>query len=629
MSNRYLDVALRLYLESHGLESNTRRFGQTWSTTTRGMERDGLRLDRMFGGLQSRLAQLGLGISLLANQRLSAQLDKDLTQIRQTAGGTIDQMRELRGAIFDMASDTGRPLESLKGGFNNLIQAGLQWKQALAAIRAINPASAVTGASEDVLAGGLTVAASSYGFDLSQPGIATQLLDQMTQAGRLGNAELENLSGIFARIGVNAKSANLQFADTLGYVEALSQFERNPERLSTLADSTLRLFYNLNYQKNATRATGVKFFNADKSARDPVDVLSDIAQRYQKLNNDQDRARFIFRAFGQTDLDTQRGLRTLLSGATLSTWREMAKQIRDADGTIARDLPDALRNAVDQSRRLKTLMREAGDAFAQPINRVFANVVEAQLKPVSEGGFGKTGGAVATVAEVAALGALALGGKTLLGRLGTSGRLLGDAVGTAGGIAQGQLVQQMGLGTPVFVTNWPGGGVGGGASDAAVAGAAGAAAARVIAGGGLAAAAMAVLPQMIIAAGSILIGTNLVNRGLNRIPGWEDANTVRNSAGVELTPDAAARLRDPSVQARIRRMGALKSVWSPSADAMPLPAYLTRDRAAGAAPPEMTGRLRIEITQSGRARVVGIDSSDNWDLQVQTGTGPLLAPLGQ
>jgi TP901 family phage tail tape measure protein len=463
--SKNLDVALRLFLESRGLDAGIRRTGQNWTGTTRSMQRDALQLDKVVGGVQRTILGLGLGIGALANQRMSGQLDKDLTQIRLTASGTASQVRDLRGEIFRMARDTGRPLESLQGGFNNLIQAGAEWEQALASIRSINPASAVTGAPEDVLAGGLTVAARSYGFDLAQPGIAATLLDQMTVAGRLGNAELEDLSGIFARVGVNAKSANLAFADTLGFIEALSQIERNPERLATLADSTLRLFTNNRYKTEAAKATGVSFYNADDSARDPVDVLQDIATAYQALQSDLARDTFIADAFGQTDLDTQRGLRTLLAGNTLEQWTEMADEIRSAGGTIERDLDIALDNAIDQAARLKTVMREVGDTFAKPVNKAFADAVSFSLAPKAEGGMELSN------AEVIGWGSAALVGGSVLATLmrqlpsaisGIAGRVLGDAAGTAAGVAQGKALEQVTGVQPVFITNWPAGGLGGG-----------------------------------------------------------------------------------------------------------------------------------------------------------------------
>lgn len=494
-----LTVSLRLLLQSReftrGLQGGSRdvkRFGDDGRKAIS-------QLDSTIKSVRKQMAGLGLGLVAGGALRESARLDKSLMQVRQTAGATRAEMRGLRDDIFQMARDTGRPLDTLLGGFNNLIAAGLDWQAALATTRAINPASAVTGAGEDVLAGGLSVAASAYGFDLSQPRVAVELLDQMVVAGRLGNAELEDLASIFARTGVNAKAANLGFAQTLAFVEGLSKVERNPERLSTLADSTLRLFNNAKYQAAASKATGVSFYSADGAGRAPLDVLGDIASKYRGLATDKARDSFIAKAFGETDLDTQKGLRTLLGGDVLQQITAMTAQIRGASGAVARDLPDAIDNAVDQSNRLKTSLRQAGERFAQPVNRALSDLIAYQIDDPRKGGLGLGSGATVATTGALIVGVGALGQliKSLAGKLPG----IGGGISTAAGVAQGKALEQLAGVTPVFVTNFPANEAGGsGALEAAAATAGVAAAAK----SGLLARVLARVGLAPVAAGSAL-----------------------------------------------------------------------------------------------------------------------------
>ena len=215
----------------------------------------------------------------------SASLDKQLIRVRQTAGATKSQAASLRAELHAMSQQTGVAVDGLLVGFNNLVQSGLSWEASLATIKATNKAIAVTGAEANVLTSGLTVAAEAFGFDLTQPGLAVALLDKMTVGGRLGKAELEDLSAIFARVGINAKRAGLSFDDTLGFVEELSYLAENPDRLATLADSTLRLFTNQNYLRAAARATKVNFYDDKGQKRAAFDVLDDIAKKYKSLNS--------------------------------------------------------------------------------------------------------------------------------------------------------------------------------------------------------------------------------------------------------------------------------------------------------------------------------------------------------
>lgn len=369
-----LDRQMRRYTDS------TERFGTRSQRALRGTARAAMAANQQIARMGNRYSTIIGGVAAVATAKQSAQLDKTLTQIKQTAGATAEQRDQLRGLLFDMARTTGQNVEDLLEGFNNLIQSGQSWEEAIATIQAVNPAMAVTAARAGDLSAALTVAAEAFDFDLSQPGMAVKLLDQMTLAGRAGNAELEDLSAIFGRVGVNAKRANLSFEQTLAFIEQLSQIERNPERLATLVDSSLRLFTNQQYKKSAAKATGVSFYDASGAARDPIEVLNDIAVKYKKLTSDAKRDSFIQAAFGKADLDTQKGIGVLLGSDNLSQVAQLAQEINQATGVIGKDLEEAINNSVDQAARLKNYLREGADALSQPINRLLSGAIESTLK---------------------------------------------------------------------------------------------------------------------------------------------------------------------------------------------------------------------------------------------------------
>ncbi|MCP2839689.1 phage tail tape measure protein, partial [Salmonella enterica] len=83
-----------------------------------------------------------------------------------------------------------------------------------------------------------------------------------------------------------------------------SRIERQPERLATLADSTMRLFTNTRYLRQAQKTTGIRFFDEQGQRRDPIKVLEEIKHRYDTLKTDAARQKFLFQAFGEADLDT-------------------------------------------------------------------------------------------------------------------------------------------------------------------------------------------------------------------------------------------------------------------------------------------------------------------------------------
>lgn len=395
----------------------------------------------------AKLASFGAGFAVGTEIVKSASLDKTLIRIGQTAGATQQQVKGLRGEIFGMAAQTGRATDDLTTGFDVLVQSGLQWGEARATLGAINKAMAVTGAQADTLAGSLGVASTAFQFDLAKPRMALDLLDKMTVAGRLGNAELENLGSIFSRVGVNAKGAGFTYDQTLAFIEGLSLIERQPERLATLADSTMRLFTNARYMQAAQKATGVRFFDEETGERrDPLKVLADLKKIMDGMKTDAQREGFLSKAFGGADLDTIKGLRTLLSGDTLAKVVRFTDNIGNGLGTIAHDLPAAIANAVDQTGRLKARLKDAADAFAQPINAVYTKVLAKALGDGTEGSGLSNAGLIGT-------GVGALAGGYVAKRLasGAMAKLLGGTGALAGGVAIGTALEEAGAATPVFI----------------------------------------------------------------------------------------------------------------------------------------------------------------------------------
>lgn len=422
---------------------------------------------------QGQLAGLGLSVGMVQLQRQAAQLEKTLTQVRLTAGMTAQQQTEAYQRMFDMVRRNGGVLEDTLAGFNALIQAGLTYQQAMKATEAINIARSVTGANDQTLASALTVSAANFNLDLAKGNTAIEMLDKMTVSGRLGNAELENLSSIIPRVASGAQRAGMDFEKMLSFLQALSLVEKQPERLATLADSTLRLFTNMRYAKDAEKALGIRMFDSSGARRDPVAVLEDIRQKYSQLTTDAQRFKFMGVAFGQTDLDTQRGLSALLSGEMLSKIREFEGITRGASGTLQGDLETATDNAIDQGSRLKNTLREAAEGFARPINDAFSRATKWALDNRDKGGMGLSGGQLIGAAAGAA--GLAYTASRLLPPLmrGIAGRFGGVGAGVAAGKA---LENAAGI-TPVYVVNWAemnGGGAAGalGTAGAAATGAA-------------------------------------------------------------------------------------------------------------------------------------------------------------
>lgn len=405
------------------------------------------------GSLQGKLAGIGISVGGVMLVKQSAALDQSLTRIGQTADIDRVKVQGLRRELFRMANETGTSVENISLAFNKAVQAGLELRAAIPVADAVNKANAVTGADAETLTASLTSSAAIFGFDLSKQGQAMLMLDKMRVAGKKGNAEMENLASVMPRVGFGAKRAGMSFEQTLGFVEALSQAEQQPERLATLAASWLRLFTNNTYMKKAQRATGVPFFDPKTGARrDALTVYSDIKGKYDKLKTDTQRHAFISRFLEGADTETITASVAFMEKGYLDNAKTFSKAIETGAGTLARELPDAINNAIAQTGRLKAEMRNAADAFIIPLNEGITAAIKKMLDAKKEGGMEMSGKELAA-AGAAALGVgylgYRLGGKALKGFLGKLGR-------TGAGIAEGKAIEYATGVTPVFVTNWPG-----------------------------------------------------------------------------------------------------------------------------------------------------------------------------
>ena len=441
------------------------------------------RLRAYLGSMQGQLMGLGAGYGAVQLAKDSARLQKETQLLKVATGGSREEMERWRNEMYQQQQITGTTVNQQLELSQALQAAGMGMGSITTTLEPASRAMAVAKANADQLGRAMGVAHEQFDIDLTNKDAVTQMLDQMVVAGRLGNAELENLPDIFARVGGRAREANMGMTDTLAIVETLSKSEPQAERLSTLVDSTLRVFTNAKYMKDAAKATGVQFFNSDGSRRDPLVVLQEMHTRYQQLHSDAERMQFINKAFGKADMDTMRGMMKLLGGDTLNMLEQYKRDIQNAGGQIGKDLAEAINNSVDQVSRLGGALREAVDkGFTDPLNDALNSGIKYLMNPTEESnrrthkrgeeetveeydkriaelnsGLGLSGGEM--LASAAGLAAVVYGASRIPGVVGKyAGKAADIAQGTATGVA---LQKSMGI-QPVYVVNM---------ADAAIAGA--------------------------------------------------------------------------------------------------------------------------------------------------------------
>jgi phage tail tape-measure protein len=157
------DMEANIRVDMRGnLERRAQRYGRALGRFSSHGQRDLGRLRRSASATGQLLEQLGgrysamlaAGGTAYAGYRVaqqSARLNKSLIQTRQTAGASKQAVEALRTELFQLSRDTGQAVDKLLRGFNQLIQAGMSWDEALATVKAIGPTMTVTGAQADTL----------------------------------------------------------------------------------------------------------------------------------------------------------------------------------------------------------------------------------------------------------------------------------------------------------------------------------------------------------------------------------------------------------------------------------------------------------------------------------------------
>lgn len=431
------------------MAQNSGRSLRTLKTIAMGVRQEFDRIKGLGGSMQGQLAGLGVGVGVVAGLKANADLERVLIRTKQTADMTGEQKEDWKKEGFRIATVNGVSREDVDRGFNTLIASGVKYDAARKTADAIGQTTAVTGADSAVLGKAVVSGASAFNLDLNKAGAALDLLQKMTVAGRLGNAELENLADLFPKLGGAASAAGMSLSQALAFTETLSTVEMQPDRLGTLAESTLRIFTNKQYRDRITQTTGVGFFNKDGSSRNPQDVFGDLKGKYEKLNTDEMRAKFMGVVFKGMDQDTVRGSRIMITGNRLDTFGAQTKQLDEAAPVIGRDLKENTESASGVAGRMKATFGEAIDRMATPLNKGFADMGRYLLDDLNLSGEQMLAGGAA----------LGVGGYYAgRGAKAGAGALLNKFMGgpeTLKGIAVGKVLEEATGVTSVFVTNWP------------------------------------------------------------------------------------------------------------------------------------------------------------------------------
>ena len=177
-----------------------------------------------------RFALLGIAAGLVEIAKSSAeaatQFDWSLTKINTLVGVSKDQTDQWRGALQQLAVETGVAPKELADAMFVVTSNGFRGAEAMDVLTASAKASAVGLGDVTVVTRAVVGAVAAYGSaNLS----ASQATDVLIATAREGNVKVDQMAGAFARVTPLASAMGISFADVGGYMATMTRLGANAD----------------------------------------------------------------------------------------------------------------------------------------------------------------------------------------------------------------------------------------------------------------------------------------------------------------------------------------------------------------------------------------------------------------
>lgn len=546
-------------------DATARRSGNAWRTMGRVAT----------GGLA--LATVGLGFAVNA----AADFEQTMSEVESVTGASGREMGQLEKAALDLGASTKFSAREVAGAQVALGKAGLTTSQIIGGALPASLALAAAGNLELRDAAEFTVKA------MDQFGLAgkdtTRIADSFAMAANMTTGDVKDFGMALAQGGAVAKSAGLNFDETMLALTALGKASVfGSDAGTSLKAALVQLINPTKKQAEAAREAGINFLDANGQMKSMTDISAMLRARTEGMTKAQ-RAQLLATIAG-TD-----GVRTLLAlydagPQALSQW-DRALQTSGTAAKVARVANDNLRGKLEELEgALETIAIKVGTALipaladgavaaarffdgigeSEEVGRIAgqaADALRALAGAAMEGG--RTVGPV--VAQAARIGADALsalvtiarGGAPIIGTLATGAAglaqavlsVVGPVVSVTGaiarlpGVSQGATVALIGLGSAMLTLR-------AGGAVAGIAGAIGAftrLAGSVRTASGAAALAGATFPRLAGAVARLTSPAGLAATGIGLLVGGIAA--LAASSGPTMAERMAASLRNVAREA--------------------------------------------------------------------------------
>ena len=210
----------------------------------------------------------------VAGLKTAGDFQASMKEIEARTGLTGDALDKVRNQALDLGAATEFSSQQAANAYLQLLTAGLDVEQAMAALPNVLTAATASGEDLGLMADQVTNVMSSFGLAAED---TTDIVEAMARAAASSPASMGQIGESMAAAGSIAKSYGISLEDTSAIMAIFAQRGIRGSEASTKLGSMLKIMNSGTPDSvKAWNALGTSLFNADGSARNFADVIVDI-----------------------------------------------------------------------------------------------------------------------------------------------------------------------------------------------------------------------------------------------------------------------------------------------------------------------------------------------------------------
>lgn len=344
---------------------------KAWSISIKALDYATRPIRGILNLLKNPLLQAGaiLGISFGIKDSIDtfSGFEAAMSKVKAISGASGEEFDQLTEKAKEMGATTKFTATEAAEGFNYMAMAGWKTEDMLNGIEGIMSLAAASGESLGTTSDIVTDAMTAFGMaadgvtqvlkdgEMVEVANATHFADVLAAASSNANTNVSMMGETFKYAGAMAGTLGYSIEDVALATGLMANAGVKGSMAGTALNSIFtRLATNTDGARDALKELGVEFFDANHSARDFGDVLTELRQAVKAANlDDGQKTAFAKKVAGAY---AQKGLVTMLD-AKEKDFEKLSDAINHADGAakrMAEDMMDNLQGSI-------TLLQSAAD----------------------------------------------------------------------------------------------------------------------------------------------------------------------------------------------------------------------------------------------------------------------------